>query len=161
MGSGWRLILAGAAVLFSCGTETLAKASLSAALAGEGSVALRLDLRADKGVYALGEPVELTLAVTNPGPDPVSLTAPSSQLYDFAVLKEGREVWRWSADKMFLTVLTRLTISPGETRAFTEPWDQRDRDGRPVSPGDYIVIGVLIGGEKMGLAPHELRITIR
>ena len=131
------------------------------AFAGEGPAALRLDLRADRPIYAVGQPVQLTLAVTNPGLAPISLTAPSSQLYDFAVLRDGSEVWRWSADKMFLTVLTQLTISPGETRTFTERWDQRDRDGRPVDPGHYEVLGILTGGEQVGLVPGRVRITIR
>lgn len=134
---------------------------VSIALPLEGPVALRLELRADRAVYAVGQALQLTLAVTNPGPAPISLAAPSSQLYDFAVLKDGSEVWRWSADKMFLTVLTQFTISPGETRTFTERWDQRDRDGRPVAPGDYEVVGSLIGGEHVGLTPTRLRITIR
>lgn len=122
---------------------------------------LRLELRADRTVYSTGEPVRLTFAVTNPGPAPVTFTAPSSQLYDFAVLKGGTEVWRWSAGRMFLTVLTDLTVPPGETRAFTETWDQRDRDGRPVGPGEYVVVGVIVGSEQSGLAPQRLSITIR
>jgi len=145
-----------AAFLLGCG----ATAPREPSPAGEGT-ALRLVLRADRSVYALGAPVTLTLAVTNPGPAPVTLTAPSSQLYDFAVLRDGAEVWRWSAGRMFLAVLTDLTIRPGETRAFTEVWDQRDRDGRPVGPGDYVVVGRLIGGERLGLAPERLRIAIR
>lgn len=157
--SGWWLVLVVGALLFSCGTETLRKGDLTTAFARGGSVTLQL--HADRAAYALGEPVELTLAVTNPGPAPISLTAPSSQLYDFTVLKEAAEVWRWSADRMFLTVLTPLTIPPGETIAFTESWDQRDRDGRPANPGDYVIVGTLIGGEQVGLTPRHLRITIR
>lgn len=122
---------------------------------------LQLVLSADRAVYARGEPVRLTLAVTNPGPAPVTLTAPTSQLYDFIVLKDGVEVWRWSAGRMFLTVLTELTIAPGETRAFSEVWDQQDREGRPVGPGEHVVLGVLTGGEQVGLVPQHLSITIR
>lgn len=127
----------------------------------ESRAGLRLVLRADRAAYALGEPVELTLAVTNPGPDPVTVTAPSSQLYDFTVFKDGTEVWRWSAGRMFLTVLTDLTIPPGETRALTEVWNQQDLGGRPVEPGEYVVVGALIGGEQVGLAPQRLHVTIR
>ena len=135
--------------------------AVGTAFAGEGAAALRLELRADRAVYAVGQPLKLMLAVTNPGPVTISLTAPSSQFYDFAVLKDGSEVWRWSAEKMFLTVLTQLKISPRETRTFTERWDQRDRDGRPVGPGDYEVLGILIGGEQVGLTPGRVHITIR
>ncbi len=157
----WRLALIVPVLFLSCSTETPPKVSRPTALAGEGAAALRLDLQTDHAVYAVGQPVELTLAITNSGPDPISITAPSSQLYDFIVLKEGREVWRWSADKMFLTVVTRLTIFSGETRAFTERWDQRDRDGRLVTPGNYRVVGILVGGEPLGLTARHLAITIR
>jgi len=139
----------------------LVSAGWAAIAVSESRPGLRLVLTTDRAVYARGEPVELTLAVTNPGPDPVTLTAPSSQLYDFAVLRDGTEVWRWSAGRMFLTVLTDLTVPPGGTRAFTETWDQRDRDGRPVGPCGYVVVGVLIGGEQVGLGPGRVSITIR
>jgi hypothetical protein len=132
-----------------------------AAQSWQGPALLRLELRVNRAVYACGEPIELTLAVTNAGPAPVVLVVPSSQLYDFAVLKNDVEVWRWSAGGMFLTVLTPLQIPPGQTREFTESWDQRDRDGRQVGSGDYLVIGILAGGDRVGLNPQRHQITIR
>jgi hypothetical protein len=135
--------------------------SATAAFAGEGPTALRLELRTDRAVYAVGEPVELTLAATNPGLGAIAVLSPSSQLYDFTVLKEGAEVWRWSAGRMFLAVLTPLTIPPGRTRAFTETWDQRDRNGRPVPPGEYVAVGILIGGKPQEFVSQPRRITIR
>ena len=129
--------------------------------AANGPVSLRLEVSADRPRYAVGEAVRLTLAVTNLGRDAVSLITPSSQHYEFVVLKVTEEVWRWSADQMFLAVLSQLTILPGETRTFTAEWDQRDRAGRPVNPGDYLVVGILIGGEQVRLTPRQLRITIR
>lgn len=132
--------------------------SVTAAFSEEG---LRLELAADRAVYRVGEPVELTLAATNSGSAPVTLTAPSSQLYDFAILNDSGAVWRWSRGRMFLTVLTPLTIRPGEVRTFKEKWDQRDQSGRQVGPGDYVVEGLLIGGKEAGLGPERFRITIR
>lgn len=152
----WLPILLLLPLSLGCGAPILAKGSAQERPAG-----LRLVLSADRTVYARGEPVELTLAVTNPGPTPITLTAPSSQRYDFTVLKDGAAIWRWSAGRMFLTVLTDLTIPPGETRAFTETWDQRDQSGQPVGPGEYVVVGTLIGGERVGLTLQRLRITIR
>lgn len=146
--------------LFLCGSGILPRVP-GTAVAGERPGGLRLDLRADRAVYAVGQSVELTLAVTNAGPAPMALTAPSSQLYDFAILGRGREVWRWSAGQMFLTVLTRLTIPSGESRVFRERWDQQDQAGRPVGPGEYEVVGILIGGERLGLTPQHLRLTVR
>ncbi len=134
---------------------------MTAALALQSPTALRVELRANRAVYARGAPVKLTLAITNVGPDPVSLTAPSSQLYDFTVLKGGAEVWRWSAGHLFAAVLTPLEIPAGQSREFSESWDQRGHDGQPVPPGDFLVVGILIGGPQLGLSPQQLRITIR
>ncbi len=122
---------------------------MTAALALQSPTALRVELRANRAVYARGAPVKLTLAITNVGPEPVSLTAPSSQLYDFTVLK------------VFAAVLTPLEIPAGQSREFTESWDQRGHDGQPVPPGDFLVVGILIGGPQLGLSPQQLRITIR
>lgn len=157
--SWWSLILLVPPLLLGCGRPILAEGSRTTAK--EGPPPLRLILSTDRSVYARGEPVRLTLAVTNPGPDPVTLTAPSSQLYDFAVLRDGTEVWRWSAGRMFLTVLTDLTIPAGDTRVFAEVWSQRDLNGRPVGPGEYVVVGTLIADRRVGLPPQRLRITIR
>lgn len=135
--------------------------SLPPAWAQQAPAGLRLELRAGRDTYRAGDPVELTLTVTNSTADPVVLTAPSSQLYDFAVIQGGREVWRWSAGRMFMALVTPLEIAPGQARVFTEVWDQRDRDGQPVAPGYYVVQGVLIGGEGVGLSPQRVSIRIR
>jgi hypothetical protein len=54
--------------------------SATAASAGEGPTALRLELRTDRAVYAVGEPVELTLAATNPGLGAIAVLSPSSPI---------------------------------------------------------------------------------
>ena len=52
---------------------------------------------------------ELTLSVNEAGP--VELVFPSSQRYDLALRDaSGREVYRWSADRMFLTVEARVIV---------------------------------------------------
>jgi hypothetical protein len=122
---------------------------------------LRLLLRADRQVYGRGEPVTFTLTVSNPGPAPVSVTAPSSQLHDFALSRDGAEVWRWSEGKAFLTMITEWTLPPGGMREFTVRWDQRNRDGRPVEPGTYVAEARLVGGDKLGPRPRRIPITIR
>lgn len=139
----------------------LASGCAAPAPPGTGRLALRLELRSDRAVYTRGQPVELTLAVTNTGRVAVTVTAPTGQRYDFAVLRGEREVWRWSADKLFPAAITETVLAPGERRAFTETWDPRDGSGQPVPAGDYVAVGTLIGGERLGLGPARLPIAIR
>lgn len=99
---------------------------------------LRLGLRVDSPVRA-GETVTMHLKVANPGPQPVTLTFPTSQHFDFSIVGPEGEMWRWSHGMAFAQVLTSLTLQPGEEREFEVEWNQRTHNGRPVPPGNYRV----------------------
>ena len=147
-----------ASTILGCASHTLPSQSMASE---DQAFPLRLDLRTNQPAYRLGEPVTLTLRATNPTPRQVSLTAPTSQLYDFSVYHGERQVWRWSAGKAFLMVITELSIPAGQSRAFTEVWDQRDQEGRQVPPGEYRVVGNLVAAEQLGEKPLATRIVIR
>lgn len=66
--------------------------------------------------------VRLTLQVTNATEAPLTLSFPSGQTYDFAVLRGGETLWTWSADRSFIQVLRDETLAAGETRTYTEHW---------------------------------------
>jgi hypothetical protein len=66
--------------------------------------------------------VAFTLAVTNSGREPLALEFRSGQTYDFAVSDRGREVWRWSAERMFTQALRTETLAPGQTLTWRELW---------------------------------------
>lgn len=72
------------------------------------------------------------LSVENAGDAPVVLRFGTSQQFDARVLRDGQEVWRWSAGRTFLQVLTELCLQPGERReyAFELP---------PLPPGAYVL----------------------
>jgi hypothetical protein len=62
----------------------------------------------------------MALQVFNYSQIPVTFNFRTSQRYDFIIYNsKGAEVWRWSADKMFLQVLGELTLNPGETVTYT------------------------------------------
>jgi len=44
--------------------------------------------------------------------------------------------------KAFARAFGSLTLRPGEARVYREQWDQRDVEGRLVSPGWYTVAGL-------------------
>lgn len=102
---------------------------------------------AGKTKFSLGEPVMMAFVASNCGSAPATIDYSSGQRYDFFVTTEhGREVWRWSHDKLFTQVLGEETVAPGGNLAsVTEIWDQRDNGEELVRPGFYRVQGVVTG----------------
>lgn len=98
-------------------------------------------LTTDRSFYYPGEPVRISLFKLNVSPYPITLTYPTSQRYDFAVTGFSGEVWRWSADRIFLPVVEQVRLRPGESRAYMEIWPQVDLQGRRVAPGLYRITG--------------------
>ena len=110
-----------------------------------GLAGLGLVLKADKETHGQGEPIKLTLHVTNRGTDPVTLRFLSAQRYDVAVKNlKGQEVWRWSSGQMFAQVMGEETLQPGR-RARTYRITVRER----LSPGRYAVIGTIPAQEEL------------
>ncbi|HEX2095539.1 MAG TPA: BsuPI-related putative proteinase inhibitor [Longimicrobiaceae bacterium] len=73
-------------------------------------------------VETSADSIRFVLQVTNTGPTPVTLDFTSGQSFDFVVQQGGREVWRWSADRMFTQALRTETLRPGDTRSFDAAW---------------------------------------
>lgn len=128
---------------------SLAAILLAISVAGAGPAAtvqrgtLNLELAAGKAAYAVGEPVELTLTLSNRGTEPLVFEFNDGQRYDFIAMREdGTVVWVWSRDKAFIQVLGTLTIAAGESRVYRDRWDQRDNNGVQVPPGRYIIEGI-------------------
>ena len=75
--------------------------------------------------------VTLALHVTNTADKRVELQFSSGQTHDFIILdSKGREVWRWSADRMFTQALQNKLLDPRETVTYEEEWDAAGRKGR-------------------------------
>jgi hypothetical protein len=69
------------------------------------------------------------------GPDPVTLHFTSSQQYDAAIRNErGESVWHWSANKLFLQVLTD-EVTHGRTWTIDVPLT--NLSGQSLPPGKY------------------------
>ena len=65
-----------------------------------------VSLVTDKPVYARGDPVHMSFEVSNPGATAVTLQFTSAQRFDLVIEDEaGRDVWRWSAGRLFAAVL--------------------------------------------------------
>ena len=61
--------------------------------------------------FDLGEPVTMNLFVINTAQSVRALHFVSGRQYDFVVLRDGVEVWRWSEGKFFTQALTSYTLS--------------------------------------------------
>ena len=102
------------------------------------SSTIEVAVRTDKTEYTVGEPVRLTLVVTNRGDSTVTLPFSSGQRYDFVVLSAtGDTLWRWSADMSFIQMLGEEQLEPGERLEFAEEFQET------VPPGRYTVRGTL------------------
>ncbi len=66
--------------------------------------------------------VRFVLQVTNPTTAPVRLTFPSGMTHDFVVREGTRELWRWSAGRMFVQSVVSIALPAGETRSYAEVW---------------------------------------
>lgn len=77
-------------------------------------------LNADKSEYRAGETVTVRLMKFNIGPVPLILRYRSSQLSEFVASRDGIEVFRASAGRVFTPALQEVILSPGEAQSFTE-----------------------------------------
>lgn len=128
------LWLAAAMAVLASGPASPADAAPSARQEADGVL---FTFSADRPSSRPGPPVRFTLTMRNISAQPVTMAFPTSQLYDVLVTQDGRLVWRWSAGRLFLQALTRLTLAPAESRTYEVAWDRRDASGRPAPPGRY------------------------
>ena len=70
-----------------------------------------------------GEDVRFSYRVVNTTPKSVEVNFASGQAYDFVVVDSvGREVWRWSADRIFTQSVRNKLLGKGEAISATERW---------------------------------------
>src|SRR5436309_10039677 len=93
----------------------------------------------------LGEPVPVTLRLTNAGNQKVNLYLLGRRItFDIIVARpDGRVVWRRLEGASSQQILQVKTLAPGETLELKDVWTQRTNAGAAVSPGVYTVQGVL------------------
>lgn len=127
-------------------TAGLWAAAIEPAFPGQ-PCAAEVVLEQPHGVLAADRQLVFSLTVKNRGKNPLRCTLPTAQVYDVLVLKEGREVWRWSRGMRFATVLTPFSLPAGGVRTYSASWDAvegalRDATGNSVAAGDYEAVAV-------------------
>jgi hypothetical protein len=137
-----RLPIFFAALLVSCallGVSTTSARSAPFEQAGP----IIVTVVADKAVYDRGESVRFTLSIMNTTSESVTRTMPGGQDYDLIVRTlDGSEVWRWSRSRVFTDAIREVSFGPGQTKTYSEIWDQRTNTGQQVGPGSYVVLGI-------------------
>ncbi len=120
-------------------------AAFSAALASESDrPRFGVSLVTDKPVYAPGEPVHMAFDVANHGAAPVTLRFSSAQRFDFVIANAaGNEVWRWSAGRMFATVMGQETLGPDNPSLTYEA-----EFAGELAPGRYTIKALLTDGSR-------------
>jgi hypothetical protein len=103
---------------------------------------IQIELSVNKVNYAVGEPVDVTLSITNEGGEAVGFQFATGQMYDFVVLQGGQRIWQWSHGRVFTQALTTLVIRARESKVFQERWDQRDTQNRQVPSAEYEISAV-------------------
>jgi len=99
----------------------------------------------EKFGYKPGEPVTISFTLQNPSQRSYTWTFSSSQMYEVRIVNsDDRDVWHWSHGRMFLTVITHLTLGPGESQSWSEVWDQKDDNGVQVPDGYYRAVVELV-----------------
>jgi hypothetical protein len=107
--------------------------------------ALRLVLRlaVEPREAAAGTSREMRFSIFNPTHNPITLTFPTSQTYDFHVFEHRMmhsvPLWTWSTGKAFERVETYVTIPPNDRIEIVESWDGKGDDGVLAGPGAYRV----------------------
>ena len=93
----------------------------------------------DKDVYLSGEPIRVVFEVFSRAPTAVRLDFASGQRFDITVEdRHGREVWRWSADRMFTMALGQEMLGPDGPGLTYEAEVTAE-----LEPGGYRIRGVL------------------
>lgn len=80
--------------------------------------------------------VRFEFTVTNTSDTDFDLSFSDTQQYDFVVLDDGNEVWRWSTGMMFAQMIQNKTLESGKSVTFEEVWAEPKK-------GDYEVVATL------------------
>jgi len=108
---------------------------------------LRADLATDAARYRPGQPVRLSLTLTNHSAGPVTLRFTTGQRYDFRILDAADgPVWTWSDGRAFIMSLGSLTLRPEESLTYEEVFTG------DLAPGSYQALG-WVTDPSAGLGP--------
>jgi hypothetical protein len=117
-----------------------------AASTGDLGLVSTLHFDNDSGSYSTGEPVAMTLVLSNCGSNDAKLLYPTTQRYVFIVTDNGgNDMWRSTDGKSYAQTEGSETIPAAQTAQYSETWDQKDRNGSQVPVGTYKLSAFSVG----------------
>jgi len=118
---------------------------------------LELTMTVEKTDYYVGEPINVTLTVTNISNQTITFQY-WAKTFDLLVHNDTGYIYQWSKSRIFPFVIVDLSLDPGENITRVLTWPQTCNDtlfsqGTPVSPGAYYIYGY--GSSQDGLYELE------
>jgi len=120
-----------------CGGDDSEDSAGPESQAGEQKQGLSLSVSFDEPLRT-GQPVTWTLQVENGGPEAATLVFRSGKDGDVALLKDGREAYRWSATRYFSQAMRQERLEAGERKKF--PLEEKEFSAEA---GDYELVAQL------------------
>ena len=141
-------------VAFVAGVRWVAATRNSVTSADISSAGLYYRISMKKSTYAPGEPIEITLFVTNISTDPIKLEFATNLELELTIEREQdigiaqlpEVIWQLSKDSGHRQKPNdhSVTIEPGENKGFSGVWPQIDFRGNRVPSGRYSITGGLL-----------------
>ena len=88
------------------------------------SALLQVTAGSDHDSYGAGDTIKLHIEIKNNDQNPVALTFPSGQSFDFEAYGDDADkpVWQWSRGRMFTMMVRHVSLGAGESLAFNAVW---------------------------------------
>jgi hypothetical protein len=118
-----------------------------------------LDARGGRITVPAGRAVTFGVVAENRGRQSARLVFPTGQSFDLVVSRDGREVWRWSAGRVFTQAVREEEVRPGERRAERITWPGTDQQGQAVEPGTYEARGLVATEPPLTTPPIAVTVT--
>lgn len=157
-----RLVFAGS-VHFGNAQSEMSTSIPAVTKASGGNGSLELTLTIDKTSYSLGEPVNLTLTITNISNKTINYTHTGLD-FDFQVTNgTNNQVYQWSNFRAIAQFIAIIPLAPGESSSANFTWQQISNfnpqtEGDPLSPGTYNMIGETGPTYKIQTTPIQITI---
>jgi len=123
-----------------------------------------LTVSVEKTVYSVGEPVNVTLSITNISKQTVNFTRTGMD-FDFVVTNDTDNViYQWSIGRAFPLFVAIEPLQPGENVTATYTWPQTSNtntstESSSVSPGTYYILGKSNSIYDLQTAPVQIMIV--
>lgn len=106
----------------------------------------KLVLTLDKTTYRFGDPLNITISLTNISDENVKIGLaaggdPKSQ-FDFLIYDQSNDlIYRYSAHRGYYAGGPLVSLAPSQSFTASHFWEQNDDDGDVVAEGKYFVVG--------------------